>query len=166
MAITPLDIRKKTFSTQLRGFSTTEVKAFLALVANELEELRRERALLAEKADEVSARLEGYEKTEKLLQETLLTAQRATDELRDAAKQESEALIAEARSRAQEILLKAQEKVRDMNEELRQLSSRRTNMIDEIRGIAHSYLSMVERHENPRHADAETDPGKHSGRTG
>lgn len=149
MAITPLDIRKKTFSTQLRGCSPSEVKAFLALVANEMEELRKERSLLAEKVDEVAVRLEGYEKTEKLIQETLLTAQRATEELREAARRESEAIITEARTRAQQIVLDNEQKVESAREELRRLETRRANMIDQIRGIAHSYLSMVDRHDRP-----------------
>ncbi|MEO0115453.1 MAG: DivIVA domain-containing protein, partial [candidate division WOR-3 bacterium] len=84
MPITPIDIRKKKFSTQLRGINAQEVKNFLEMVANEMEVLRKERALLAEKVDELQAKLEGYVKTEKLLKDTLVTAQAATEEIKQA----------------------------------------------------------------------------------
>lgn len=165
MAITPLDIRKKTFSMQLRGCSRSEVQNFLLLVANEMEELRKERALLAEKVDEVTAKLEAYEKMERLLQDTLLTAQRATEELRETAKRESETTLAEARVQAKQLVLQAEQEVAQLRGELRQLDARRANMIDEIRGIAHSYLSMVDRHDGARPEAEAADTSERPGNT-
>ena len=78
MPITPIDIKKKKFSSQLRGLNPQEVKNFLDVIATEMEALRKERSLLAEKIDELSAKLEGYQKTEKLLKDTLVTAQQTT----------------------------------------------------------------------------------------
>ncbi|MBM3323936.1 DivIVA domain-containing protein, partial [candidate division WOR-3 bacterium] len=90
MPITPLDVRKKTFATQLRGFAPAEVRAFLALVADELEELRKERGTLVERLDELTGRIEAFQRTEQLLKETLVTAQKATGEMRNVARQEAE----------------------------------------------------------------------------
>ncbi len=146
MPITPLDVRKKTFATQLRGFAPAEVKAFLVLVADELEELRKERGTLVERLDELTGRLETFQRTEQLLKETLVTAQKATGELRDAARQEAEAILAEARARAQESVHEIEARVQELREELRLLRIQRANLVDEISGIAHTYLAMVERH--------------------
>lgn len=136
MALTPLEIRKKAFSNVLRGYSPKEVRAFLAAVANEFEELRKERAQLAEKVDELGAKLTGFEKTENLLKETLLTAQKTIDELHAAAQKECEALIQAAKQEA--------ERLKNDMAELRQ---RRALILDEIRGIANTYLTIVERFE-------------------
>jgi cell division initiation protein len=145
MAITPLDIKKKTFSTQVRGLSKTEVKEFLELVATEMEELRKERALLAEKADELSGRVESFEKTEQLLKDTLITAQKATGQLREDAKREAELVVEKAKVEAERVRLEVGQKIRDLTEELRALEMKRSNLTDEIAGIARTYLAMAER---------------------
>jgi|WetSurMetagenome_2_1015567.scaffolds.fasta_scaffold288177_2 cell division initiation protein len=164
MAITPLDIKKKAFATQLRGFSQTEVKAFLQLVAGEMEELRKERAMLAEQVDETTARLETYQKTEKLLHDTLVTAQKATGELRDGAKHEAEMIVEKSKLDAERIRLDHETKMAKLNEELRHLQVKRANMIDEIAGIARTYLGMADRlHKG---APAVDEPGDTEERTG
>ncbi len=158
MPITPLDVRKKSFPTQLRGFSTREVKSFLELVAKEMEELRKERGLLAEKVDELAAKLEGYERTEQLLKETLLTAQKTTGELRTTAEAQAEVLLAkaeqeakgellQARKEAGEIIQQAKRQEEELTAKLKEIETRRATMVDQVRGIAHSCLSMAERWE-------------------
>jgi cell division initiation protein len=179
MAITPLDIRKKTFGGQLRGYSQTEVKAFLSLVANEVEELRKDRAQLAEKADELAAKLETYEKTEKLLRDTLVTAQKATGELRDDAKHEAGVIIEKAKvdadrqrlETAQEVnrmRAEADHEVARVREELSRLKAKRSNLIDEVAGMARTYLDMAERQRSrlPAGEDASEDSGKRTGSKG
>ena len=153
MALTPLEVRKKAFPTQLRGYSTKEVRTFLNVVANELEELRKERAALAEKVDQLTAKVENYEKTEKLLRDTLVTAQKATAELKAATETERQAILDKAKLEAQ--------KLRD---DLRELRTKRSLLLDQIRGIANTYLAMVERLEKETEEDAEgKSPGKRSG---
>jgi cell division initiation protein len=158
MAITPLDIRKKTFASQLRGFSPNEVRTFLQLVATELEELRKERSLLAEKLDEVTARVETYQRTEQLLHETLLTAQKATDELRDDARRQAELVVEQARLEVQRERAEHDERMAELRERLRELETLRSNLIDEISGIARTYIAMAERQskERPKGEPADT----------
>jgi cell division initiation protein len=134
VAITPLEIRKKAFNTQLRGYAPKEVRAFLGLVANELEEVRKERAGLAEKLDALGAKVDAYEKTEKLLKDTLLTAQKATDELRGAAERESSAIVEQAKLAA-----------RQLDEDMRSLRQQKATLLDEVRAICNTYLAMADR---------------------
>jgi cell division initiation protein len=165
MGITPLDIKKKTFSTQMRGLSKTEVREFLDLVASELEDLRKERALLAERADELAARVDAYEKTEKLLQDTLLTAQKATGELREDAKKEAGLVIEKARLEAERIRLAASQRVKDLADELRALELKRSNLVDEITGVARAYLAMAERVGQRKAGEERTDSPKRTSDT-
>jgi len=153
MALTPLEIRKKAFPNVLRGYAPKEVRSFLAIVANEFEELRKERAALAEKVDELTARVANYEKTENLVKETLLTAQRVADELRANAQQDQERIVAQLKQQAEQL-----------RDELKQLYSKRNLLLDEIRGIANTYLAIVERFEKESRERTETqNSGKHSG---
>jgi cell division initiation protein len=153
MALTPLEIRKKTFNIALRGYAQKEVRAFLTVVANEFEELRKERAALAEKVDELSAKVAAYEKTEHLLKETLLTAQQVADELKSSAERERAIIIEQVKNEAEQL-----------RRDLEELRSRRSLLLDEIRGIASTYLAVVERFEKESHGRIETEgSGKRSG---
>jgi cell division initiation protein len=165
MVITPLDIKKKTFSPQVRGVSKTEVQEFMQLVAAEMEELRKERALLAEKVVELSGRVESYETTEQLLKDTLVTAQKATGQLRDDAKKEAELVVDKAKVEAERIRLDAGQRVRDVTDELRALEMRRSNLNDEIAGIARTYLAMAERINDRKTSAEATDRAKRTGDT-
>lgn len=155
MPITPLDIRKKTFSNQLRGLSAREVKTFLELVAKEMEELRKERGLLAEKVDELSARIENYERTEKLLRETLVTAQQTSDEMKAAAgehyralrvqaKQEAADRIRKAEQEAEAVLQKAREQLERASADIRELETRQGSLLDQVEAVGHSCMMLVE----------------------
>lgn len=144
MPITPIDIRKKKFSTHLRGIDAQEVKNFLELVANEMEALRKERSLLAEKVDELSAKLEGYTRTEKLLKDTLLTAQQATTDMKQATQRETETILEKARLEAQAIIQKTEEVTRRLRAEINELSIKKHAFFGELRGVIQSYLSMLE----------------------
>ena len=148
MPITPIDIRKKKFSTHLRGIDAQEVKNFLDLVANEMEVLRKERSLLAEKVDELSAKLEGYTRTEKLLKDTLLTAQQATTDMKQATQKEAETTLEKARLEAQAIIQKTEEVTRRLRTEINELSIKKRTFFGELRGVIQSYLSMLEHWES------------------
>jgi cell division initiation protein len=164
--LTPLEIKKKTFSSQLRGFSTAEVKAFLEQIATESEDLRRERGELAEKVETLTAQLAAYAKTENLVKETLLTAQKATGELRQDAERKAELIIGQARLEAEGIRKKVQDELESAKTQLAELDVRRTHIIDEVTGIARAYLSLSERLQN-RKTDAEKEAGgKRPGSTG
>jgi cell division initiation protein len=148
MPITPIDIRKKKFSTHLRGIDAQEVKNFLELVANEMEALRKERSLLAEKVDDLSARLEGYSKTERLLKDTLVTAQQASTDMKETTQKEAENILEKARLEAQAIIQKTEEVNKKLRTEINELSIKKRAFFGELRGVIQSYLSMLDHWES------------------
>ena len=81
MNISPLDIRKHEFRKALRGFDPDEVLAFLDMMSIEFENLIRENAMLNEKVSNYNEQLKKYRDIESTLQETLLSAQRARQQL-------------------------------------------------------------------------------------
>ncbi len=158
-----MDIRKKTFSTQRHGLSKTEVEEFIGELATEIENLRKERAELTEKAEELIKHLKAYEDTEQLLKDTLVTAQKATNQLRDDAKKEAQLIVEKAKVEAERIKQDATQETRGVAEELRALEARRAALNDEIAGIARTYLAMAERMNqrkpNAEAADSSKRPG-------
>ena len=82
MRITPMDIRQQQFSIKMfRGFAVQEVDAFLDDVAEDYEALLKENALLKEELQALEERTRGLEGREKILQDTLVTTQRLTEEI-------------------------------------------------------------------------------------
>jgi cell division initiation protein len=159
MSLTPIDIRKQTFGSQLRGLAPREVQAFLELIAKEVEALRKERGSLAEKVDELSGQLDQYRRTEDLLKETLVTAQKAADERRAAieqqcvaehrkAEEDGRATRAAAEESARAILARAEAETSRLHDDVRRLETERAALLSQMRGIAASFQSLVEKWES------------------
>ena len=163
MAITPMDIKKKTFSTHRGGLDKTEVEEFIGELATEIENLRKERAQLTEKAEELAKHLQAYEDTEQLLKDTLVTAQKATNQLREDAKKEAQLLIEKAKLDAERIKHEATQQIRNVGDELRALEAKRSALNDEISAIARTYLAMAERMSNRKPNAEAADSSKRPG---
>ena len=83
MALTPVEIRHITFGRSLFGFKRAAVDKLLADIALSFEDVWRERADLADKVEQLEADLVRYKELEALLRTTLVSAERASAELRE-----------------------------------------------------------------------------------
>jgi len=145
MIITPLDIRKQPFrKTSFGGFDKDAVNSFLEMVANEYETVIRQNDDLAMKLKSVEEKLGTYMKIEKNLSDTLLTAQRATDEARLNAQKEAELIIKDAQIRADRYIDKSREKVNSLEAELLSLRTQRDSFLTRFRSLLKDQLSLVE----------------------
>jgi cell division initiation protein len=118
MNISPLDLRQQRFSTALRGFDKVEVASFLAAVADDYEQALREADKLRQDLVRMEASLAEHREHERNLRNTLLTAQRLSDEIRANAEQEAKRLIREAEGRAEMIAQKTQARMEDIQREI------------------------------------------------
>lgn len=107
MALAPIDIQKMRFNQRMRGFDTTEVEGFLVLMAEELagrlaqiEKLDRENKYYRQRLEETMQR-------EHQLQQTLLRAQKVSDEITNNARREAELTVKEAELMADKIVQQA-----------------------------------------------------------
>ncbi len=85
MRITPLDIRNHGFPRRMSGYDREEVDAFLRIVAEDYESVLRAVEAGRTQARSLEARVGELTASEQLLQETLTTAQRLTDDLKNTA---------------------------------------------------------------------------------
>ena len=69
-------------------------------IADSFEDVWRERADLADKVEQLEADLVRYRELESLLRTTLVSAERASAELKDQARREAELILTEARAEA------------------------------------------------------------------
>jgi cell division initiation protein len=107
MALTPLEIQRMHFPQKMRGCDTAEVSNFLALVAEELagrlsqiDRLERENRYYKQRAEETEDR-------EHQLQQTLVRAQKVSEEITANAKREGELVVKEAELAADRIVQQA-----------------------------------------------------------
>jgi cell division initiation protein len=103
MTLTPVEIRHIRFPRRPFGYARAAVDGLLAQIADSFEEVWRDRADLAEKVDHLEDDLVRYRELETLLRTTLVSAERAAQELRAQAKREAELIVGEAHSDARSI---------------------------------------------------------------
>jgi len=131
MKLTPLDIRRNEFSRAMRGYNREEVENFLTVVADEVEGLVGEHRELARRVNELQKEIDDYRSLERTLMETLVTAQRTSDEMRESSQREAEVtkreaqvraeqLVENARIEAERLLMEARHKAHEALEEARQ----------------------------------------------
>lgn len=95
--ITPLDIENKKFGKQMmNGYNVDEVDDFLDEITTDYEKLYKENAELKKNAEELNANMGKYRSLENTLQNTLIMAQTAADEVKNSAKQQAEQIIKDA----------------------------------------------------------------------
>lgn len=100
--ITPLDIENKKFSKQMmNGYSVEEVDDFLDELTEDYAQNYKEVAELKTKVDKLEKDLEHYKMIEGTLQNTLVMAQTAAEDVKNAAKQQADQIVNEARGTAQ-----------------------------------------------------------------
>jgi cell division initiation protein len=118
MKVTPLDLRQQKFKSVMRGFDREEVVQFLSEVADDYEQALRDADKVREDLARTQAQLDELREHERNLRNTLLTAQKLADEIRNNAEQEAKRVVREAESRADLVLQKAQARLEDVQREV------------------------------------------------
>ncbi len=114
MKISPMDIQRQAFGRQLRGFNREDVRTYLNLVAEEVAALQRERDALAQEVQGLRGLIDEHRERETILKNTLLTAQRLSEEIRDNARKQGESVVKEAEMQADRLLELAQNRAHDV----------------------------------------------------
>ena len=118
MNVSPLDLRQQRFRVTFRGFDQIEVTAFLAAVADDYEQALRETDRLRQDLAKMEAVLNEHREHERNLRNTLMTAQKLSDEIKEHADQEARRVIREAEGRADLLLEKAQLRLDDVQRDI------------------------------------------------
>ncbi len=143
MQITPLDITQKSFRQGFRGFDRQEVEAFLALVATEFEALVREVLALRQDVRRKDEDLTELRSRERALQETMITAQKACEEIREAARKEAEITLSEAELQAEKIVQSAHQRYLKIVDDIGELKRQRVQFEVSVRSVVEGHLKLL-----------------------
>lgn len=144
MRIAPLDLRQQRFRTVLRGFDQTEVVAFLTEAADDYEHALREIDRLRQDVYRLEQSLVEHREREAALRNTLLTAQRLADEIKESAQAESKLIIREAQGRADLLLQKAQGRLSEIERDIDEMRLRRRDVEGTLESSIQSLYRALE----------------------
>jgi cell division initiation protein len=144
MKITPLDIQQKRFARAFRGYDREEVEAFLSLAAAAFEDLVKEIHALREDIQRKDDEIAGHRGRERALQETLVTAQRASEEIRDSARREGEITIAEAELQAEKIVQGAHQRFLRVVDDIQEVKRLRIQFEASVRALVDGHGKLLD----------------------
>jgi cell division initiation protein len=148
MPLTPVEIRHLEMRRGLFGYKRPLVHRVMDEIADSFEAVWRERADLMERVEALETELNRHAELEALLRSTLVSAERASLDLKEQARREAEVIMTEANAEARRVL-------RDAITEKEQLFGD----VHRIRSLLRSALDVVDETAPAREDDAEgTEP--------
>lgn len=133
MALTPVEIKHIRPERSFFGYKRSFVDQVLEDVATSFEDVWRDRADLADKVEHLEHELVRFRELEALLRTTLVSAERASHELRAQARKEAELIVSDAQNEARSL-------VRDARAEGERLVAESNR----IKGMLRAALETVE----------------------
>ncbi len=148
MKLTPLDIRRNVFSRAFRGYEREEVESFLAMVADEVEELIGEHRETTRRLQDLEREVEEFRKLERTLSDTLVASQKTSDTLKETSQREAAVIKREAQVRSEQTLDGARIEAERLVMEARR---RAHATLEEASASAHDALNAARRQSEEMH---------------
>ncbi len=166
MAIRPIDLRRKEFSSGFRGYEASQVDDFLDQVADEFERSYIDNQRMREEVSSLRERLQQFEELEGSIRSALVHAEQAASDLRHASKSEAEDIrnsaqreaeslrassqrdaeltIQEAQARAHQILSDSSGRVERVQESYEALQEAKQEFTKDFRQLLKTYMDVME----------------------
>jgi cell division initiation protein len=144
MNVSPLDLRQQRFRTRFHGFDKVEVTSFLAAVADDYEQALRETDQLRQDLVRMEAVLNEHRDHEKTLKNTLMTAQKVSEDIKSNANEEARLIIREAEGRSNMLLERTQARLEDIQREIDGLRLKRKDVETSSEATIHTLRNTLE----------------------
>ncbi|HEX2833082.1 MAG TPA: DivIVA domain-containing protein [Thermoanaerobaculia bacterium] len=141
--LTPLEIQKQTFSRGLKGYNPDDVRAYLHLVAEEIERLLRENDRLTRDLLNLREDLEDHSNRERILKDTLLSAQKVAEDLTANARKEAELIVKDAELLSERLIAQATQRVGDLEKAIQDLKIERRAARNRLQATLDTIQHMV-----------------------
>jgi cell division initiation protein len=148
MRLTAMDINNKEFKKAIRGYNVDEVDEFLDKIGEDYEELYKENSTMKEKLSSLNERVDHYSKIEATIQNTLLLAQNAAEQVKASSQKEAELVVKSANDAAQRILDKAHNDVLQINDDYEKLKQEFVKFRSKFKNFMKAQMDTFEDLEN------------------
>jgi cell division initiation protein len=133
MALTPVEIRHVELRRSwFRGYRRGIVDRLLSEIADSFESVWRERADLADRLDELEAEASKHRELEGLLRSTLVSAERAAQDMKEQARRESDLIVQEAHAESRRIARAAANEHQRLEEETRKIRAQLRHALEAV----------------------------------
>lgn len=144
MKITPLDIQQQQFKTKFfGGLDPEDVDAFLQTVSQEMENLSRENSDLREQARRNADTAAEMTMLEGQLRETMLAAQRITEEMKANSQKEATLIVSEAELKGERILADAENKLAQLKTQIDDLRREKLQFEMALKSLLDTHYKML-----------------------
>ena len=155
MKLTPLDILQQRFKVKWKGFDRQEVETFLELVSEDVGTLLQECARLKDDLAKYEAQLVDFRQNERAIQQTIMTTQKVSDDLKRNAQREAELIISEAkvaagrimndtRAQAEKLVSEGRAEIARLTKEISDLKNRKMQFEMAFKSLLESQLRCMQ----------------------
>jgi cell division initiation protein len=124
MPLTPVEVRHVEMKRAwLRGYRRKPVDELLDEIADSFEEVWRERADLSDRLEELEAEAAKHRELETLLRSTLVSAERAAQDMKEQARRESDLIVQEAHAESRRVSREAAAEKRRLEDDIVKIRS-------------------------------------------
>jgi cell division initiation protein len=147
MKIAPIDIAHKQFSKKMMGLDPNEVHGFLQQVAEELENMIRDRNNLREALREKELQIHEYRERDKALRDTISTAQKMSEKIAEEAQREARLILMDANQQGDTIIRDARDSLKRIYQEISDLKKLKIQFDSNMRSILQAHLGLLDNQE-------------------
>ncbi len=145
--LTPIDIQRQDFEVKLRGYNADEVDDFLDLVGRDYEKLYKENAELRDQIKQLTKSIEQYKAMEETLQQSIVLAQTAAEDIKKSAAEKANVIMNEAQSKSENMSRQLDMDLQSKKNELASVRAEVSGYKAKIKGICASVLEILEKME-------------------
>ncbi len=144
MELSPLEITQREFGKKFRGLDPEEVHTFLEQIAEEMTRVVQENTERAAQIQRLDAQVRANQEREDSLRNTLVTAQKMTDEIKTNATREAELVLKDAELKAERLLEQAHRKLAQVQAEIAELARQRDVFAAKLRGLLKTHQELLD----------------------
>ena len=142
--IMPIDIDKKEFSRDKKGYNSREVDEFLDIIVADYEKVLNDNRSMAHKIKALEKQLEEAQKDDNAMVETLETAKKLMADISASAERRAELMMRDAELEAENMLLDAKVNVRKLNDEYEILSAKVRRLKENFRKMLQAEIARID----------------------
>jgi len=143
--LTPMDIQRQDFEVKFKGYNANEVDNFLDLVGKDYEKLYKENAALRDQVKQLDKSIEQYRAMEETLQQSIVLAQTAAEEIKKNAAEKADVIMNEAHSKSENVVRQFDSEIQAKRNELASAQAEVAGYKSRIKGICNGLLEMLDK---------------------
>ncbi len=143
MKFSPINIEQQEFNKALRGYDVQEVKTYLENVASELGVLIDENTKLKQELARAQRKNEEFQKIEKSLQTTLLSAQENSSKALEEAQRKTSEMLNDAHIKADQLVSDARKESAYLTRQVTELREEKNLLIARLKAIVETQAKVL-----------------------